>query len=124
MKDHDKAAILVAHVGSDPEIIGLVSVTVLAGNSRSPTATRRTAKVADLVVTRDHRRCGVGRALIAAVHAWAAIQDVEEVGLSVRETNRDALLFYGSIGYRPAVHWMTLPLHQEHAPSHRRHEAV
>lgn len=47
-----------------------------------------------IVVDSDHRRAGVGSALLAALAAWAGESSVLKVQLEVRSANRSAISFY------------------------------
>jgi GNAT superfamily N-acetyltransferase len=56
-------------------------------------------RIAGLVVDRDHRRMGVGRALLTRAEAWAAEQGCSLVRLSSTSTRTAAHRFYESVGY-------------------------
>jgi ribosomal protein S18 acetylase RimI-like enzyme len=51
-------------------------------------------------VVGDFRGRGIGRALIAALEAWAAEHGVERVILNVAEANVDAIRLYHALGYQ------------------------
>lgn len=52
-------------------------------------------------VVPDHRRRGLGRALMATVQAKAQQQGAGQVGLQVASQNAGALAFYTALGYQP-----------------------
>lgn len=52
-----------------------------------------------LAVHVDHRRCGVGAALMAAAENWMLSRGVAKVNLMVRHSNQAALGFYTHLGY-------------------------
>ncbi len=55
--------------------------------------------VADLAVTVDARRIGVGTALMRAGEAWARDRGLPALSLDVWSTNERALTFYLRLGY-------------------------
>lgn len=77
---------------------------------------RRFAVVHNAVVAEAWRGRGVGRQLMAAVHAWAAAHDAEEVELEVYAFNDSAIAFYEALGYRPLRHTLALRLHDPPNP--------
>ena len=56
-----------------------------------------------LAVTPRHRRCGVGRSLLAALHDQARLQRLPGLSLSV-EPDNPALKLYRSAGYKRVGH--------------------
>lgn len=54
-----------------------------------------------LGVDPDHRRGGVGRALVHAAEAWCRSHGVPKVNLLVRSENQAVLAFYTALGYLP-----------------------
>ncbi len=51
-----------------------------------------------LAVSPDHRRGGLGKALMAAAEAWLRTRGAPKIQLMVRETNAGALAFYEALG--------------------------
>lgn len=51
-----------------------------------------------LAVAPDHRRAGLGRALMAAAEDWLRACGAPKIQLMVREDNHEALGFYESLG--------------------------
>jgi GNAT superfamily N-acetyltransferase len=58
------------------------------------------AFVEGLVVGATARRCGVGRALMAAAEDWAGGRGAERIRLRSGATRADAHAFYRALGYR------------------------
>ena len=56
--------------------------------------------ISDLVVDRDARGQGVGRALMAAVQAWARAAGIRKLGWDVWHANASAMAFYEGLGAR------------------------
>lgn len=85
-------AVLVAEL--DGEIVGRLSV------ARDPHPA--SAHVADLgvMVARDRRRRGVGRALMEAAESWARESGVRKLELHVFPHNTAAIALYEGLGYR------------------------
>lgn len=69
--------------------------------SRDPDAGRLTAEIANLYVSPEHRREGVGRALLAATTALLRSEDWLELTLWVFRGNHAARRFYAQIGFTP-----------------------
>ena len=59
----------------------------------------RAAEIDALVVQRDHRRQGHGRALVEGVVAWAQTRGAARIELGVYEFNDDARAFWQSMGF-------------------------
>jgi ribosomal protein S18 acetylase RimI-like enzyme len=88
-----RSTVLIAQ-RSDGTPLGFISLKVgadVAGVERG--------HVADLAVTEDARRSGVGRALMQAAEAWARERGFDVLSLDVWSTNDAALAFYRRLGY-------------------------
>lgn len=59
-----------------------------------------------LYVVPEHRRRGIGRALMRYVEDWAGHQGYHQIGLQVFESNQAALNLYQQLGYRTQSLWM------------------
>lgn len=90
-----RAAVLIAQA-QDETPLGFISLQV-----RNDVTGQERAHVADLAVSEDARRQGVGRALMQAGEAWAREQGMTMLSLDVWSTNERALVFYERLGYRP-----------------------
>lgn len=56
--------------------------------------------ILSLVVSPDHRRQGVGTALLSAVERWASVGGVIRIRMTLGEERTDAHAFYRSNGYQ------------------------
>lgn len=65
---------------------------------------RITAVLGSIVVSRLHRREGIGTSLIHAIEAWASSQAAVEVRLEVFSFNEAAIKFYAALGYSTRLH--------------------
>ena len=82
---------------NDNEILGGLTAHAL------PMTRRETTElfVYDLAVKAEHRRKGVGRALIAALRALAAREAIDVVFVPADNEDTDALDFYRAVGGAP-----------------------
>lgn len=93
----DSNACFVADV--DGNIAGLVE-TKLAGRPPPHSMLRpQLMATVDIVVSPDHRRRGIGSALMRRAEGWAAEQGCTGVMLDMLRANGVALAFYRNLGY-------------------------
>lgn len=85
--------------GGDEGLAGLIHLQLYDTPSSSVFVDRRRAHVEDLVVDRDSRRQGVGRALLEAGERWARGQDADQLVLTVWSGNDAGLGFYDAQDY-------------------------
>ncbi|BAY02724.1 GNAT family N-acetyltransferase [Anabaena cylindrica FACHB-243] len=64
-----------------------------------------------LYVTPEHRRQGIGRALMNHVENWAKQRGDRQIALQVFQSNTAALQLYHHQGYQTQSLWMVKPLH-------------
>ncbi|MBD2081132.1 GNAT family N-acetyltransferase [Leptolyngbya sp. FACHB-17] len=67
----------------------------------------RQAHILLLYVMPDHRRKGIGAALVRYAETWAKLRGDRQIGLQVFETNLPALGLYRALGYETQSRWMT-----------------
>ncbi|BAU13464.1 GCN5-related N-acetyltransferase [Leptolyngbya sp. NIES-3755] len=67
----------------------------------------RQAHILLLYVMPDHRRKGIGEALVRYAETWAKSRGDRQIGLQVFETNLPALGLYRTLGYETQSRWMT-----------------
>lgn len=83
---------------------------VWAGNAIDQITGDRHAHIFLLYVMPDHRRRGLGRALMQQVEIWSQQRGDRQVGLQVFSDNQPALHLYQTLGYRAQSLWMVKPL--------------
>jgi GNAT superfamily N-acetyltransferase len=88
-----RARLLVAEAGG--QVVGMCSGQLLVSTAEGAPA----AVVEDVVVRRDWRGRGVGRALLDAVAAWAAGRGAWRLQLLADRHNLPALAFYERTGF-------------------------
>lgn len=94
---HDRAGgrgLVVAAFTARGRCVGFVAV-----ERGRRTKNRHTAYLDPLVVARDHRGRGLGRALMEEAIAWARHARVEKLWLGVFGSNRPALSLYRTLGF-------------------------
>jgi GNAT superfamily N-acetyltransferase len=71
----------------------------------------------DLYVAEQHRRQGVGRALLAHVRDEASADGALRVSLTTEADNAGALALYGDVGFEPVDGYVSMALGTEEPPS-------
>lgn len=95
MADQARAVVLVAE--RDGGVVGVVTGQLLVSTAEGGPA----VLAEDLVVDEACRGLGLGRALLAALAAWARGRGAARIQLLVDEENQAALGFYRRLGWRP-----------------------
>lgn len=66
-----------------------------------------------LYVKPEHRRRGIGKALMQYVENWAISKGDRQIGLQVFQSNTPAINLYQQLGYQTQSLWMVKPLRNE-----------
>jgi ribosomal protein S18 acetylase RimI-like enzyme len=93
----ENAGLFLAQAGN--QVVGLVCVLAREAPAVPTFVPRRYATVDSLVVKRNFRRLGIGRALMERAHAWAQAKGLDRIELHVWEFNQAATAFYDKLGY-------------------------
>lgn len=83
------------------------------GNAVDQVRGDRTAHIFLLYVVPEHRRRGIGTALMRYVEDWARTRGDRQIGLQVFQSNKSALNLYNNLGYQTQSLWMVKSLHPE-----------
>ncbi len=70
----------------------------------------RYAHIFILYVLPEHRRQGIGKALMRYAESWARARGDRQIGLQVYQNNQAALALYQQLGYQSESFWMAKPL--------------
>lgn len=76
------------------------------GNAIDQVRGDRHAHIFLLYVVPEHRRKGIGKALMQYVENWAIARGDKQIGLQVFESNQPALNLYNQMGYHTQSLWM------------------
>ena len=80
------------------------------GNAIDQISGLRHAHIFLLYVSPEHRRKGIGTALMQYVENWAKQRGDNQIALQVFQTNTPALNLYNQLGYQNQSIWMIKPL--------------
>ncbi|BBD60324.1 GCN5-related N-acetyltransferase [Nostoc sp. HK-01] len=76
------------------------------GNAVDQVNGDRHAHIFLLYVIPEHRRRGIGKALMQYLEKWATERGDRQIGLQVFESNQPALNLYNQLGYQTQSLWM------------------
>jgi ribosomal protein S18 acetylase RimI-like enzyme len=98
-------------VQSSGEQLAAVKVGCLwLGNAVDQVRGDRHAHVFLLYILPEHRRRGLGSALMRHAEEWAKARGDRQIGLQVFQSNQPALNLYQHLGYETQSLWMSKPL--------------
>jgi ribosomal protein S18 acetylase RimI-like enzyme len=80
------------------------------GNAVDQVKGDRHAHIFLLYVMSEHRRRGIGSALMRHAQEWARARGDRQIGLQVFQSNQPALSLYHQLGYQAQSLWMVKPL--------------
>jgi ribosomal protein S18 acetylase RimI-like enzyme len=80
------------------------------GNAVDQVKGDRHAHVFLLYILPEHRRRGLGSALMRHAEEWAKARGDRQIGLQVFQSNQPALNLYQHLGYETQSLWMSKPL--------------
>ena len=83
------------------------------GNAIDQLQGDRHAHICLLYVMPEHRRRGVGSALMRHAEDWARARGDRQIGLQVFQSNKPALNLYHRLGYQTQSLWMVKSLHPQ-----------
>lgn len=80
------------------------------GNGTDQIRGTRYSHILLIYVMAEHRRRGIGSALVRHAEQYARDRGDDRIGLQVFQSNQPALRLYQSMGYASQALWMTKPL--------------
>jgi GNAT superfamily N-acetyltransferase len=80
------------------------------GNAIDQISGLRHAHIFLLYINPEHRRKGIGTALMQYAENWAKQRGDNQIALQVFQTNTPALNLYNQLGYQIQSLWMIKPL--------------
>lgn len=80
------------------------------GNAIDQASGDRHAHIFLIYVMPNHRRKGIGAALVSHAEAWARARGDRQIGLQVFTSNQPALQLYQTLGYQTQSLWMVKQL--------------
>ena len=83
------------------------------GNAIDQVTGTRYSHIFLLYVQKEHRRQGIGKALMTKAQTWAKERGDRQIGLNVFPQNQTALKLYESLGYETCSWLMVKPLNRE-----------
>jgi ribosomal protein S18 acetylase RimI-like enzyme len=83
------------------------------GNAIDQVSGDRHAHIFLLYVNPEHRRRGIGSALMHRAETWARNRGDGQIGLQVFQSNHPALRLYEKLGYHPQSLWLVKRLGKE-----------
>jgi ribosomal protein S18 acetylase RimI-like enzyme len=83
---------------------------IWVGNAIDQLQGDRHAHIFLLYVMPEHRRQGIGSALMRHVEDWARARGDRQIGLQVFQANQPAVNLYQQLGYQTQSLWMLKPL--------------
>lgn len=95
---------------TESRLVGFVHVVIRQVPDVPILVPRRYAVVENLAVGEEHRRIGIGLALMERAEEWARAKGVTSIELNVYAFNRVAQRFYQKLGYEILSHRMTKAL--------------
>jgi ribosomal protein S18 acetylase RimI-like enzyme len=97
-------------LSASPRLVVPVSSNPIAcawvGNAIDQVQGNRHAHIFVLYVVPEHRRRGIGTALMRYVENWAIQRGDRQIGLQVFQSNKPALNLYNQLGYQTQSLWM------------------
>jgi len=111
--DDPMARVFVAEL--EGEIVGYV-LGVVVDLAPEMFAQQPNGFLADIFVAAEHRRCGIGRALVEALTAWFREQGLHHFEWHVAARNEGSLAFWRSLGGRELMVRMRANLDGESTP--------
>jgi GNAT superfamily N-acetyltransferase len=93
----------------DGAVVGFLTAQLTPASNQSAGARSPTVWIADVAVSLEARRCGVGRALIRDLEEWAVQEGADEVKLRMHAGNEPARQLYESAGFQST--WVTYGKH-------------
>lgn len=103
------ARVLVAQAGD--RVIGYIMGEIQPRKPIYPAG--KYAFISDICVTQEHRRSGVGRALVQNLMEWFRQQGVTAIELFVAEANPISLAFWQAMGFKDYLRMLRLDLTDE-----------
>jgi ribosomal protein S18 acetylase RimI-like enzyme len=95
---HDPDRHLVIAVGDDDQALGMALFTVASANALLDLPA---VHMSHAVVSDRHKRRGAGKALVAAVTAFAEERGLDQILVSVHPGSREANRFFARLGFAP-----------------------
>jgi ribosomal protein S18 acetylase RimI-like enzyme len=93
------AAIFLAE--NNEEILGAIHCRIQSSTENPILVPRKYALIENIAVASDHRRRGIGEALMKRAEQWAKSLGAVSIELTVWEFNQTAKDFYYQLDYRP-----------------------
>jgi ribosomal protein S18 acetylase RimI-like enzyme len=85
------------------KVVGFITARIPTAVGASFLRQRVVCRIGSIVVSRRHRREGIGTSLIRAIEAWAVTRSAVEIALAVFSFNEEAIKFYATLGYAAQV---------------------
>ncbi|MBR8839587.1 MAG: GNAT family N-acetyltransferase [Stigonema ocellatum SAG 48.90 = DSM 106950] len=104
-------------INLSPRAIQTPVACLWVGNAIDQVRGDRHSHIFLLYVVPEHRRRGIGTALMRYVENWARTKGDHQIGLQVFESNTPALNLYNQLGYQTQSLWMVKSLHEDKTTS-------
>lgn len=97
-------------LGKQVELLSPAVACLWVGNAVDQLHGDRHAHIFLLYVMPQHRRRGIGTALMRYVENWAVARGDRQIGLQVFQSNQSAINLYNQLGYQNQFLWMVKSL--------------